>query len=253
MGKVKRLRQKFHAASVKAKSKEKDVQQKAVDQEMLDEDESSTKLVKKAPSVISNKVSLFKNVDIPALALMVQKLPDFDARSSITSKTFRGQNLKKKDKMKIRHEVWISKMDALQSAKKKAKESKQKQQTPIVGDLTPMEDALPTLELLMKKSTEDATSRLQFKKPKPIQKEKLRQKQMLDDISLFHKIAQHPLFKEDATGTIKEHLKHKLQMEKEEDKRRHGELDGGVLSEPQQKKKEEVTSPLTMKKRMREY
>lgn len=58
--------------------------------------------------MISNKDNLFKNVNIPALSLLAQKLPDFDARSSITSKTFRGQNLKKKDKMKIRQEVWLS-------------------------------------------------------------------------------------------------------------------------------------------------
>lgn len=42
----------------------------------------------------------------------------------------------------------------IQDAKKKAREKKQKQKTPIVGDLTPMEDALPTLELLMKSSSD---------------------------------------------------------------------------------------------------
>lgn len=47
----------------------------------------------------------------------------------------------------------------IQTAKKKAKERKRKQQTPIVGDLTAMEDALPTLELLMKESTEDFSKR----------------------------------------------------------------------------------------------
>ena len=50
-------------------------------------------------------------------------------------------------------------MDAITSAKKKAKEKKKKQQTPIVGDLTEMEEALPTLELLLKKSTHSAVKR----------------------------------------------------------------------------------------------
>lgn len=50
-------------------------------------------------------------------------------------------------------------IDAVQGAKKKEKERKRKQNVPIVGDLTPMEDALPTLELLLKKSTESASSR----------------------------------------------------------------------------------------------
>ena len=50
-------------------------------------------------------------------------------------------------------------MDAITSAKKKAKDKKKKQQTPIVGDLTEMEEALPTLELLMKKSTQPTLKR----------------------------------------------------------------------------------------------
>lgn len=52
--------------------------------------------------------SLFQNVRISSSCLTSQKLPDFDARSTITSKTFKGQNLKKKDKHKIRHENWIA-------------------------------------------------------------------------------------------------------------------------------------------------
>ena len=36
-----------------------------------------------------------------------QNLPDFDTRSVITSKSFKGLNLKKKDKMKLRHDLWI--------------------------------------------------------------------------------------------------------------------------------------------------
>ena len=43
-------------------------------------------------------------------------------------------------------------MDVIQTEKKKAKQRKEKMKTPIVGDLTSMEDALPTLDLLMKKS-----------------------------------------------------------------------------------------------------
>ena len=34
-------------------------------------------------------------------------LPDFDARSTITSKTTKGLNLTKKDKRKLKHEFWM--------------------------------------------------------------------------------------------------------------------------------------------------
>jgi hypothetical protein len=36
-----------------------------------------------------------------------QQLLDFDARSAITSKTFKGMNLKKKEKLKFRRDVWM--------------------------------------------------------------------------------------------------------------------------------------------------
>jgi len=35
------------------------------------------------------------------------KLPDFDARSAITSKSLKGLNLKKKEKQKLRHDLWL--------------------------------------------------------------------------------------------------------------------------------------------------
>ena len=35
---------------------------------------------------------------------------DWDTKSAVTSKSFRGLNVKKKDKLKIRHEVWMKSM-----------------------------------------------------------------------------------------------------------------------------------------------
>ncbi|XP_059145702.1 ribosome biogenesis protein SLX9 homolog [Physella acuta] len=210
MGKMKRMRQKLHTAAAKVKAKNK-----TEDQEMMEE--STITVPHKASSTanVPRGENLFQNLKIAATDLITQKLPDFDARSTITSKTFKGQNLKKKDKQKIRHDVWMSKIDAVQGAKKKEIERKRKQKVPIVGDLTPMEDALPTLELLLKKTTESASSRKNAEKPRPIPKESRRKKQMIDDISLFHKIVQHPLFQQNAETTIKEHLKHKLMLENE--------------------------------------
>ena len=44
-------------------------------------------------------------------------------------------------------------MDTIQAAKKKAKEWKKKQRTPIVGDIGALADTLPTIDLLLKKDT----------------------------------------------------------------------------------------------------
>ena len=44
-------------------------------------------------------------------------------------------------------------MDAIKAGRKAAKDRKKRQKTAIVGDLQPLEDTLPTLELLLKDST----------------------------------------------------------------------------------------------------
>ena len=47
----------------------------------------------------------------------------------------------------------MAEIDAVQAAKKEKKAKKQRKRTVVVGDLSGMMDALPTLELLMKESS----------------------------------------------------------------------------------------------------
>ena len=42
---------------------------------------------------------------------ITDKLPDFDTRSAITSKSLKDLKLKKKDKQKLRHELWMKSKD----------------------------------------------------------------------------------------------------------------------------------------------
>ncbi|RUS70855.1 hypothetical protein EGW08_021383 [Elysia chlorotica] len=214
MGKMKRMRQKLHIAAAKSK----DTNSSAKNSDTIEGHQMTDakfKLPIDPTALGSRGDNIFKDVKISSSELSPQKLPDFDARSTITSKTFKGKNLTKKEKHKMRHDVWTAKMDAITSAKKKAKERKKKQQTPIVGDLTEMQEALPTLELLLKKSSDSAVRSALSERERSIPKEKKRKRQMYDDISLFHRVSQHPLFKEDASSIIKTHLKNKIQMEKD--------------------------------------
>jgi hypothetical protein len=218
MGKMKRPRQKLHAASVKAKLKGSHTEE---DENMVDVSQAVPAWQEDPTAGGQRGESLFQNVRISSMHLAQQKLPDFDARSTITSKTFRGQNLKKKEKQKIRHDAWISKIDQIQTAKKKVREKIRKQKTPVVGDLTPIEDALPTLELLLKQSTEARGQRQTTEKSRSIPKEKNRKKHLMDDVALFQKVLQHPVFKENASGAIKEHLKIKLETDRQEEKKQN--------------------------------
>ncbi len=52
----------------------------------------------------------------------------------------------------------ISGVDTIQAAKKEAKNRKKRQATAIVGDMRPLEDTLPTLELLLRDTPKHNTA-----------------------------------------------------------------------------------------------
>ena len=58
---------------------------------------------------------IFKNINID-LGKATKELPDFDARSTITSKTFKGMNMTKKEKRKMKHDVWMKSKFCLSAA-----------------------------------------------------------------------------------------------------------------------------------------
>ncbi|KAK3082647.1 hypothetical protein FSP39_001373 [Pinctada imbricata] len=189
MGKQKRSRSKAHISAVKpnGKKNDKDVDNNKVD--IVDSMDTDAK-VQTMADFVNRSDNIFSDVKIDPQAL-AKKLPDFDARSAITSKSLKELKLKKKDKKKLRHDLWIKKLSAIDAAKKEAKEKKRRQQTPVVGDIGAMGDALPTLDLLMMGD----------------------KKKKLDDIALFHQVRAHPAFKENPTSTIKEHLENKLKQD----------------------------------------
>ncbi|XP_052814697.1 ribosome biogenesis protein SLX9 homolog [Mya arenaria] len=204
MGKVKRQRQKVHNAAVKVKQPESS------------KSKVPKSILKDLPAGLTHadvqKSSLFDSIDLSKYNITT-KLPDFDARSTLSSKSLKGLSLKKKEKQKLRHELWIQKLSAIDAAKQKAKEKKRKEQTPVVGDIGALADALPTLDLLLKESAGTKSASNEPKKPKGIQKEKKRRKQMLADIAVFQKVISHPSFKENPTATISDHLQERHKQE----------------------------------------
>ncbi|XP_022326059.2 ribosome biogenesis protein SLX9 homolog [Crassostrea virginica] len=208
MGKQKRSRQKYHNAAVKpqnSKSKGK-------------EDEAAMEGLETAS--ISGKSALasnvFKNLKIDKEDL-VQKLPnDWDTKSAITSTSLKGLHLKKKDRKKLRHELLVQKLDAVEAARKAAKDKKRKQETPVVGDIGLLGEALPTLDMLLK-SDQHKKKECNKEKARSIPKEKRRQKQMMKDIELFGQVYNHPSYTSNPRGTIHEHLQNKLKQENDMD------------------------------------
>ncbi|KAK2187016.1 hypothetical protein NP493_180g01030 [Ridgeia piscesae] len=211
MGKVRQKRHRVHQGAVKAKDNESAKQTTQ---------DSSVKLSKVAPTQIPS-VGLFSKVDIDLNALSKQ-LPssdaDFDVRSTITSKSMKGLNLSKKEKRKLKREFLTKKIDQIKLMRQQAKDHKKRQKTAIVGDMRPLVDTLPTLELLLKDCSKvQQPSETKPKKEKAIQKTKTKQKQMNTEISLFRQVLEHPSYKANPLSTITEHLQNKLKQEESMD------------------------------------
>ncbi|XP_007452569.1 PREDICTED: protein FAM207A [Lipotes vexillifer] len=89
--------------------------------------------------------TVFAGTTIDPSAL-VQKL-DVDARSSASVR--RGAKAKavlpKKEKLKLRRERWLQKIEATRLAEQERKAEQRRRATVVVGDLQPLRDALPEL------------------------------------------------------------------------------------------------------------
>ncbi|NXF47686.1 F207A protein, partial [Oceanites oceanicus] len=77
---------------------------------------------------------------------LVKKL-DLDSRSIISSRTGLEEKavLSKKEKMKLRKERWLRKIESVKLAKQKQKAEAKRKATPVVGDMQPLMEALPEL------------------------------------------------------------------------------------------------------------
>ncbi|XP_074641026.1 ribosome biogenesis protein SLX9 homolog [Tubulanus polymorphus] len=196
MGKEKRKRRKYHASSSTNNAKT--------------DKESNNKKTQDLPTAKLGE-NVFEGIKIGS-SLLSQKLPDFDARSAITSKTFKGVSVTKKDKQKIKREAWMQKMDSVQAAKRAVKEKKKRERTAIVGDMKPLEDALPTLELLLKEGSKTKERKGPAKR-KAFKTEVARKREMMDEVAAFKKVFNDPEFKQNPQKTVSELLKTRMKYE----------------------------------------
>ncbi|XP_022109325.1 protein FAM207A-like isoform X2 [Acanthaster planci] len=122
-----------------------------------------------------------------------------DRRSFISKKSIRGGQgqITKKEKMKLRHDKWLEKIDTIQMAKRNKKNAKKRSERPIIGDLNPLNQALPELSeiiALSHRKTQEAN---------------------LEESTRFKQVLRHSAFKSNPFSTINEHLKNKLQEEQD--------------------------------------
>ncbi|KAF9205845.1 hypothetical protein BGZ49_003439 [Haplosporangium sp. Z 27] len=151
---------------------------------------------------------------------------------------FEEDRIDKKDRRKLKHDKWISKLEATYNPQKKKKKSAKDQTLSV--DFTSFHDILSTIDpskalqtdssTLKKtgaKSTSTPTStaatsssssvdRQQFtihaESSKPLQSKKAKRKAAMQEILRFQNVLAHPAFKSNPLLTIQQHVKNTMEM-----------------------------------------
>ncbi|XP_036767975.1 ribosome biogenesis protein SLX9 homolog isoform X1 [Manis pentadactyla] len=142
MGKVRGLRARVHQAAVRPVG-EAARRPASPSREATSPQASAGAAGGKEWAFVSTDVFARTKIDPSAL---VQKL-DLDTRSvtSIRRGTEAKTILPKKEKLKLRRERWLQKIEAIKLAEQKRKAERRRRATVVVGDLQPLRDALPEL------------------------------------------------------------------------------------------------------------
>uniref|UniRef100_A0A0D9R569 SLX9 ribosome biosis factor n=1 Tax=Chlorocebus sabaeus TaxID=60711 RepID=A0A0D9R569_CHLSB len=162
--------------------------------------------------------NIFARTKIDASAL-VQKL-ELDVRS-VTS-VGRGAEAKtvlpKKEKMKLRREQWLQKIEAIKLAEQKHREERRRRATVVVGDLHPLRDALPELLGLEASSWRQARSReRESNKPRPSELSRMstaqRQQLLEEERTRFRELLASPAYRARPLVAIGQTLARQMQLE----------------------------------------
>ncbi|XP_014988220.2 ribosome biogenesis protein SLX9 homolog isoform X1 [Macaca thibetana thibetana] len=210
MGKVRGLRARVHQAAVRPKG------------EAAPGPAPPAPEAAPPPASAAGKDWAFINTNIFARtkidpSALVQKL-ELDVRS-VTS-VRRGAEAKtvlpKKEKMKLRREQWLQKIEAIKLAEQKHREERRRRATVVVGDLHPLRDALPELLGLKASSRRQAHSR-ESNKPRPSELSRMstaqRQQLLEEERTRFRELLASPAYRARPLVAIGQTLARQMQLE----------------------------------------
>uniref|UniRef100_A0A8C0UL45 Protein FAM207A n=1 Tax=Cyanistes caeruleus TaxID=156563 RepID=A0A8C0UL45_CYACU len=154
---------------------------------------------------------------------LVKKL-DLDSRSIISSRTGLEEKpvISKKEKMKLRKERWLQKIESVKMAKQKQKAEAKRKATPVVGDMQPLMEALPDLSYL----TTGVRGRKPLKryvhikaKAEPadfcLMKQAQKHQLLEQEVARFHEVISDPQYRANPLLAISKHLSKKLRQDEE--------------------------------------
>lgn len=197
MGKVKRQRQKLHLSTPK-------------ETEIETESLNYTETYHPSP-LLRIEDDVFKDINFNVDGLLTTKLEDDDDRrsvksfKSVKSELTDGTNkiIPKKYKLKLRRELFLKKIDNAHQLRDKRKNKNIK----IIENANMLDDALLSLKDLLPSSAVVKEGNVLRKKPKGIQKAKIRRKEMVKEINIFKKALSNKQFKANSLAAISEHIK----------------------------------------------
>uniref|UniRef100_F6QX93 SLX9 ribosome biosis factor n=2 Tax=Callithrix jacchus TaxID=9483 RepID=F6QX93_CALJA len=123
--------------------------------------------------------------------------------------------LPKKEKMKLRRERWLQKIEAIKLAEQKHREEQRRRATAVVGDLRPLRDALP--ELLGLETGSRRQARRERSKPRPSELSRMstaqRQQLLEEERTRFREILASPAYRASPLVAIGQTLARQMQLE----------------------------------------
>lgn len=208
MGKQRRRRIKLHLSS---SNTQKD---KPSDEPIVFTKSSS---VDDIPTLETSE-DVFKGLNIDITSLNTN-LPD-DTRSVRSFKSLKSEHgfskhIGKKEKLKLRRELLLKKIDTVEQLKKEYEIRNRRKKTAIMGDMNPLYDALPSLESLLKSSeSSKVKTRAKISKTKGTEKASKRRKRLLKEVGIFKKVLGDKKFKENPLAAVSEHVKAVVESDK---------------------------------------
>lgn len=165
-------------------------------------------------TLVHNDIFARTQIDPSAL---VQRL-ELDQKSVVSLKkgTEPKTILPKKEKLRLRHERWLQKIEAIKLAERKLKEERRRKAMVVVGDLHPLRDALPELQEL-EASRQQQTRRRVTSKPRPVELSRMstaqRQQLLEEERTRFRELLASPSYRASPLLAIGRQLAHQMQLE----------------------------------------
>ncbi|RZB39361.1 SLX9 domain containing protein [Asbolus verrucosus] len=204
MGKQRRQRKKFHLDAKTARPN------------VLSSENSVTEAHIIHHPLMESEGNIFEGLHIDIDSLNKKLAEDTQSVKSFKSvKSELGKSISKKDKLKMRREMFLKKFEIMNQMKQEKKLLSKRKNTPVVGDMNPLHDALPSLESLLKtRSNIPYKQNSQPKKLRGIEKASKQKKNQLQGIKMFQQIFRNKQFQKDPHVAISQHVKAVLEHEK---------------------------------------